>query len=199
MRTPASTLAPGFARPAWDSQAIFRGVLAAMAHPGHVADLPIALEAPAPFAPATAAVCLALLDFETAAWIQPVPGASDAEAYLRFHCGCRLVSEPACADFAVIFDPGQAPPLDGFACGQPERPHLGSTLIVQVDSLDAGPEVTLRGPGIADREPFRAAGLPPAFWEQWRRNTARFPLGVDVLLTAGSRLAALPRTVRPEG
>jgi alpha-D-ribose 1-methylphosphonate 5-triphosphate synthase subunit PhnH len=43
------------------------------------------------------------------------------------------------------------------------------------------------------------AGLPLEFWDAARANAARFPRGVDLLLCAGDRLAALPRTTRVEG
>jgi alpha-D-ribose 1-methylphosphonate 5-triphosphate synthase subunit PhnH len=39
-------------------------------------------------------------------------------------------------------------------------------------------------------------GLPDGFWRALRENNDRFPRGVDVLLTAGRHLVALPRTTR---
>ncbi|HZF78124.1 MAG TPA: phosphonate C-P lyase system protein PhnH [Acetobacteraceae bacterium] len=41
-------------------------------------------------------------------------------------------------------------------------------------------------------------GLPPGFVAAWGANRARFPRGIDVILCAGDRVAALPRTVRIE-
>ena len=39
------------------------------------------------------------------------------------------------------------------------------------------------------------AGLPAGFPAQWRANNAGFPLGVDLLLTAGDQLCAMTRTI----
>ena len=36
----------------------------------------------------------------------------------------------------------------------------------------------------------------PTFLDAWAANGARFPRGVDLVLTAGSSLMALPRTTR---
>jgi alpha-D-ribose 1-methylphosphonate 5-triphosphate synthase subunit PhnH len=41
-------------------------------------------------------------------------------------------------------------------------------------------------------------GLPPDFAAIWQRNRSGFPLGVDLMLCAGTTLAALPRTVTVE-
>jgi len=38
-------------------------------------------------------------------------------------------------------------------------------------------------------------GLPAGFRAEWRANHARFPRGIDVILTCGNRLAGLPRSV----
>ncbi len=61
-------------------------------------------------------------------------------------------------------------------------------------------DLTLTGPGVKGERRF---GFAPRdrrhFLAQWRRNGAAFPLGVDLILTAGRRLAALPRTTRIAG
>jgi alpha-D-ribose 1-methylphosphonate 5-triphosphate synthase subunit PhnH len=38
-------------------------------------------------------------------------------------------------------------------------------------------------------------GLPHDFVAIWQRNRSGFPLGVDLVLCAGTTLAALPRSV----
>ena len=68
-------------------------------------------------------------------------------------------------------------------------------MILQVDSLGAGPVFVLDGPGLAGPATFQAA-LPPGFAASWSANHARFPRGFDLVLCAGDRLAALPRTVQ---
>ena len=54
----------------------------------------------------------------------------------------------------------------------------------------------LRGPGIETTARLAIDGLPGDFLARWRDNAAAYPCGVDLILTCGSRLAALPRTVR---
>jgi alpha-D-ribose 1-methylphosphonate 5-triphosphate synthase subunit PhnH len=45
---------------------------------------------------------------------------------------------------------------------------------------------------------LHAAGLPGDFVARWAANHALFPRGVDLVLCAGERLAALPRSVAIE-
>jgi alpha-D-ribose 1-methylphosphonate 5-triphosphate synthase subunit PhnH len=192
----AAALTPGFADPVFDSQAVFRTILHALAHPGSVHEIPIALDPPAPLTVAAAATCLALLDSETLVWLQTQNEA--ALAFLRFHCGSPVASLPAAARFAVIHDAATMPVLDAFDAGSDEYPDRSTTLILQVQELMEGSGVTLRGPGIPDRARLNVRGLPDGFWGEWRDNTRRFPCGVDVIFTAGARLAALPRTAHIE-
>jgi alpha-D-ribose 1-methylphosphonate 5-triphosphate synthase subunit PhnH len=108
---------PGLADPVLDSQRIFRGVLDAMSHPGRVVSLGLARPVVAPLHPATLAICLALVDFETPVWLDATSRAADVVAHLRFHCGCRIVDEPARARFAVVADAASMPALDRFDRG----------------------------------------------------------------------------------
>ena len=188
---------PGFADPVLDSQRAFRAVLDAMAHPGRIVTL-AGLDAPPPLAPATAAVCLTLLDFETPLWLDPAAATADVVAYLRFHCGAPLVDAPPAARFAVIAQWPRMPGLDVWEAGTDERPDLSATLVLQVDGLTGDRGARLTGPGIAGEARLEVTGAP-GLWPMLRANAARFPRGVDVMLCAGVRLAALPRTTRVEG
>ena len=190
---------PGFADPVLDSQRAFRAILDAMDHPGRVVELPDCQEAPAPLYAATAAVCLALLDFETPVWLDGRAATPETLAFLRFHCGCRLVDEPAQGRFAVVSEPGTMPPLGAFDLGSDESPERSTTLVVQVETLVAGRGRSLTGPGIRVEARLEARGLPDALWRDFRQNHGLFPRGVDVLFTAGRQLAALPRTTAVEG
>lgn len=190
---------PGLADPVLDSQRIFRGVLDAMSHPGRIVALAVDDATPGVLHPATEAVCLALVDFETPLWLDAAGRTADVMAHLRFHCGCPIVDEPAHARFAVVADPMRMPELDQLDPGTDEYPDRSATVIVQVDTLSGGAGRRLTGPGIESEARLDAPGLPERFWEGLRANHGRFPRGVDVLLTAGSRLAALPRTTRVEG
>jgi alpha-D-ribose 1-methylphosphonate 5-triphosphate synthase subunit PhnH len=188
----------GLADPVADSQAIFRVVLDAMARPGSVVEVRPGLEAPASLGPAAAAVCLALVDFETPLWLDRAARTADTVEYLRFHCGAPIVDAPGDASFAVVTDVTGAPALGEFAQGTDEEPERSTTVIVQVAGLEPGEGCRLIGPGIAGETRLRAAGLTPAFWSQARDNHGAFPRGVDLLLVAGARLVALPRTTRVE-
>jgi len=190
---------PGLVDPVLDSQRIFRGVLDAMSHPGRVVTLGLARPALAPLHPATLAICLALVDFETPVWLDAAGRAADVMAHLRFHCGCRIVDDPARARFAVVADATRMPDLDRFDAGTGEYPDRSATVIVQTRALAAGAGRRLTGPGIEAEERLEADGLPVRFWEGLRANRDRFPRGIDVLLTAGASVAALPRTTRVEG
>jgi alpha-D-ribose 1-methylphosphonate 5-triphosphate synthase subunit PhnH len=190
---------PGLADPVLDSQRIFRGVLDALSHPGRIVSVAAEEKAPGPLHPATVAVCLALVDLETPLWLDPAGRAPDVVEHLRFHCGCPIAEEPGRARFAVITDPESMPPLEAFDPGTDEYPDRSATVIVQARALALGEGRRLTGPGIESESRLEATGLPARFWDGIRANHGRFPRGVDVLLTAGARLAALPRTTRVEG
>ncbi len=190
---------PGFADPVLDSQRVFRTVLEAMDHPGRVVDVPAAVATPRPLHPAMAAVCLTLADFETALWLDLSDPTLEAPSYLRFHCACRFVDAPSEARFALVCDPTAMPPLSAFDPGTDESPERSATLVVQAEALVMGSGCRLTGPGIRTEARLVARGLPDRFWRELRDNHALFPRGVDVLLTAGCRLAALPRTTVVEG
>lgn len=185
--------------PAWDdsvhsSQAAFRSVLKALSEPGTVQKLPD-VSSPAPLAPATAALCLALADFETPVWLDALARTSAVSSYLRFHCGCALSVEPSAAVFAVITDSSNLS-LHLFAQGLTEYPDRSATLLVQVPTLTDGPRRIVQGPGIRDARPLCVGELPADFDQQWLGNGTAFPLGVDIIFCCGNHIVGLPRTTR---
>ena len=94
--------------------------------------------------------------------------------------------------------PASMPPLVVFDAGTDERPDRSATLVVQVGELRSGAGRRLSGPGIDGEAWLDVDGLAPGFWDAVRANAAGFPRGVDLLLCARGRLAALPRTTRVE-
>lgn len=195
---------PAFAEqtllPAWEdsvhaSQATFRTVLDAMSSPGSVHAIPAEIAGPSPLSPAATALLLALADLDTAVWLAEAAMNAAVQSYLRFHCGCALTTDTATATFALITAPGELD-LERFAQGSMEYPDRSATLLVQVDSFDDGDSYVLSGPGIRDTATLRVASLPDDFAQRWRRNAAAFPLGVDLILCCGNRIAALPRTTQ---
>jgi len=190
------TPAPGFGDPVHDAQACFRAVLDAMARPGRIVDLDLELAPPSPLQPASAAMLLSLADFDTPLWLEPGAGAEALTGFLRFHCGCPLTANPGEAAFALVTDPLAMPPLEEFAQGSDDYPDRSTTLIVQVDRLASDTGWTLRGPGIAESAQLSAAPLAADLVTQLQTNHRRYPRGVDLVLTAHRRLAALPRSTR---
>jgi len=183
-------LAPGFADPVLDAQRCFRALLDAMARPGRVQRIAAPCGAPAPLGPAAAAALLTLTDAGTPVWLDA--GAAVA-SWLRFHTGCPLAADPGAASFVLAC--GAPPPLAALDAGTEEEPHHSTTLILQVAGLAEGEGWRLTGPGIAREHRLAVQGLPSEFMATWEANRMRFPRGVDVILCAGDRLAALPRTV----
>jgi len=184
---------PGFADPVGQAQACFRAVLDAMARPGTRLPAGQGLTPPAPLDPATAAVLLTLVDHDTPLWLDPASAV--ARDWVAFHCGAGFTELPSHAAFAVAL---ALPDLATLSPGTHEQPETAATLILQVDSLTAGTRYRLRGPGLRESSTLSVRGLPDDFVTIWQRNRAGFPLGVDLVLCAGTTLAALPRGVAVE-
>ena len=192
------TLAAGFADPVHDGQGIFRRLLDAFAYPGRTVELAADLEGPAPLAPATTAVLLALLDHDTPLFLSGSldrPGVCD---FVRFHAGTPLVAHAEGAAFAAV-QSSELLPLDRFEPGTDTYPDRSATVVVQVEALTGGVPTAWRGPGIADANEASIVGLPAGLWTAWRANNALFPCGVDLVFTCGRAAIALPRSVRVEG
>ncbi len=190
----ADRISPGFADPVGAAQTTFRAVLTALSEPGRIMTLDLALEPPLPLGLASGALALSLLDGDTPLWCDPAGRA--AAPSLRFHTGAPLVTEPERARFALITDVGALPSLAAFDAGSDEYPDRSASLIVAVAAFGTGETLVLRGPGIPDTRSLAVAGLPVGFRGEWRANHARFPRGIDVILTAGTQLACLPRSVQ---
>lgn len=193
----ATPLAAGFADPVHDAQRSFAAVMRAMAEPGLPVPLASDLAPPAPLSPEAAACALALLDYETPVYLDAVLSAVPAvAAFLRFHTGAPVVDDPAAARFALIADGAALPDFGAFAQGEPDYPDRSATLIVQVAGFSSdGPAI--EGPGIKGHRRFSAAPLPPDLPARLAANRARYPLGIDLILTAPGSMMGLPRTVTP--
>ncbi len=186
----ATGLEGGFADPAIESARTFRLVLNAMARPGRIETVGTA-EPPAPLCPAAGAVLLTLADHDT-----PIHLAGDADSgavrgWLAFHAGAPIV-EASRATFAV----GRwadLMPLEQYRAGTAAYPDQSVTLVVLHQGLGKQ-GISLCGPGIETTEHL---ALPDAAFLDF--NAARFPLGIDMILTDGARLAAVPRSTRRAG
>jgi alpha-D-ribose 1-methylphosphonate 5-triphosphate synthase subunit PhnH len=188
----AQLLQPAFSDPVLDAQRGFRAALKALAGPGLIQTLHATpnLEG---LAPATYALCLALLDVDTPLWLAPTFDTPLIRANLAFHCGCPLTANREEARFALLAAEDLLD-LRGFDHGNDRYPDQSCTLLVQLPNLDGGAGLAWRGPGI---ETAHAVALPVAegFWhERERRN--EFPRGLDLLFAAGHDLIGLPRSTR---
>lgn len=187
----------GLGDPVLDGQSVFRAVLDAMAGPGSVHS-PTGLPADGGDHAALIGVALTLLDHDTPVWLDDAARAGSLPGRLAFHCGCPQTSADKAA-FALLLDAAGLVRLDAYAPGVPEFPDRSTTLVCALPALEGGEPLTLFGPGIADTRPFAPVGLPDGFFQQWDINHAAYPLGVDLILTSGPQLAALPRTTRIGG
>ena len=190
-----ANLKPGFEDLVLDSQATFRAALDAFSFPGKRQRFDRLEDAPAPLNTATSAFLLMLADMDTPVWLDAKADVDQVQDFLRFHCGCPLMSKSAEGDFAVVCDANAAPRLGEFAQGNELYPDRSATVIFQVTSLDAGQTVTAHGPGIKTEVKIQAEGLPDWFWQDWAINAGCYPLGIDVLLTCGNEAIGLPRSV----
>ncbi|AWB20315.1 phosphonate C-P lyase system protein PhnH [Methylobacterium currus] len=193
-------LARGFADPVHDAQGVFRAVMDALARPGTIQPLATDLDPPAPLDPELAAVALALADGDAPLWLDAALARSPAVAgFLRFHTGARITENPAEAAFALVSDPAACPEFGMFAQGTPAYPDRSATLVLAVSDLSDRAGWRLDGPGIRGSARLAAAPLPADMLDRLARNHAGFPQGIDLILAAAGRLAALPRSTRVTG
>jgi alpha-D-ribose 1-methylphosphonate 5-triphosphate synthase subunit PhnH len=189
-----TAIARGFSDPVRDAQAVFRAVMNAMARPGTVQALH-GVTAPAPLSPSAAAVGLALLDYETPVWLDPVLATADVMDWLRFHTGSAVTTDPAHAAFAFATG-GSLPDFATFAQGTPDYPDRSTTLVITVAGFAGGPQLHLSGPGVSGTCAFSAAPLPDDLAQRLAANRQKFPCGIDLILVSADGVAALPRSVR---
>lgn len=193
-------LARGFPDPVHDAQGVFRAVMDALARPGTIHPLITDLAPPAPLTAELAAVALALADADAPLWLDAALANDPAVAeFLRFHTGARIAADPAEAAFALVSDPAACPAFTAFAQGTPAYPDRSATLVLAVADLSDNGGWRLEGPGIKGSATLSAAPLPADMRDRLARNHAGFPQGVDLILAASGRLAALPRSTRVTG
>jgi alpha-D-ribose 1-methylphosphonate 5-triphosphate synthase subunit PhnH len=186
-------LSPGFADPVRGAQGCFRALLEATARPGTLARLGLAAP-PAPLPAAMAALALTLIDADTPVWLDAHAASGPAPAWLRFHCGCRIVPRVEEAAFALVAGAATMADLARLPAGTDEYPDRGATAVIAVAALGAGDALRLSGPGIAGHTTLRVSGLPAGFIAARAANHSLFPRGVDHMLVAGDAVVSLPRS-----
>jgi alpha-D-ribose 1-methylphosphonate 5-triphosphate synthase subunit PhnH len=94
-----------------------------------------------------------------------------------------------------VVHPDELPELASLAQGTEESPHLSATVVLDVRGA-ATDRCTGTGPGIDGSIAIDVPRASRPLLDDWRRNGARFPRGVDLLLVDDHQLTALPRTTR---
>lgn len=187
----------GLADPVLGAQSIFRAVMDALARPGTVHPLIGDIAPPQPLTRGLAAIALTLCDHDTRVWLDTTLMESAAvTAWLRFHTGAVLTTDPGEADFALVSGVDAMPALVRFALGSDEYPDQSTTIVLAVDDFADGPSLTLRGPGIKSAITAKVRGLAANFVPDWEMSHSLFPRGVDLLLVTANSVLGLPRTTR---
>ena len=195
--TTVAELPAGFADKVLSAQSTFRSVMDAMARPASIQRIASTAGTPATMMRGTAAIALTLFDHDTPIWLDSRMSATpDVGKWLKFHTSARVVVDASIASFALVGDPENLPVLDRFAFGSNEYPDRSTTLMLQVESLSAGPEVALQGPGIDGTAVLRASIQPHDLFERLAINATLFPRGIDVVLVHDDCIVAIPRTTR---
>jgi alpha-D-ribose 1-methylphosphonate 5-triphosphate synthase subunit PhnH len=185
----------GFSDPVLDSQRVFRALLAAMSYPGRILRLTPPAQVPEGLCEASWSVLLTLADPAVSLWTD-LPEGSTARESIRVLCGSPTVERPGEAELVLLTRPREVGIPCDFRLGTEKRPELGATLVIQTAALSVGEGFALSGPGVCRETFLKVTGVPESFWV-WRRSLEkRYPLGVDLILTCGASLAAIPRTTR---
>lgn len=191
-----SVIEGGFARPVFDAQTVFRAVMDAMARPGTAHAVSPLAHPPAPLSPLAASVALSLCDHDTPVWLDKKLSQPAVRDWLGFHTGAPAATLATDAHFAFAASPDELIALENFTQGSQEYPDRSTTIVLQVESFDAGTPLTLSGPGIETTATVAPHPMPRHFSAQWKQNRARFPRGVDLILVSTDAIVCLPRTVR---
>ncbi len=192
----ASAFAGAFTEPVFQSQAVFRALMDAMARPGMIAPLGVSATPPAPLGPGAGAIALTLCDDGTPVWLSPALANSSVPAWLSFHTGAPLTDVRPEARFVFVEAGGMVPGFDQFALGTQEYPDRSATLVLEIAALEGGAELVATGPGIKGETIVSPIGLPGIFLTLSAENRSLFPRGVDLILITGTNILCLPRTTR---
>ena len=163
----------------------FRAALDALANPGKICAVAGAAP-PAPLSVAAGVLILTLCDGTTPVHLTGAHDCADVRDWITFHTGAPF-ADAENATFTIGTWPALQP-VSRFSTGTPDYPDRAATLIIEMPHLTAdGPLLT--GPGIQ-----HSARLSLPETAAFQANRALFPMGFDCFLTAGTHLAALPRS-----
>lgn len=175
-----------------DAQHSFRRLLKAMSEPGVIVTLHQLKHGWQPLNLATTNALLTLADNDTPVWLSGPLHNDFVIQNLRLHTRATLTEQPHLATLALADERLSATELDALFAAADAQPATRITLIVQVSGLSGGRMLRLTGPGIHE-ERMIAPQLPQCIVHALADRLHAFPLGIDLLLTCGERLLALPR------
>ncbi|MFD2178347.1 phosphonate C-P lyase system protein PhnH [Veronia pacifica] len=190
-----STILDAFDTPIHDSQQCFRLVLDALSRPGTVKHLPFP---PAFGALSSAAtqILLTLADQATRIYLPQQHASNDIIVQnLKFHAGCSVTTQRNEADFGVVSGSADET-FEGFMFGDESYPDRSTTLLIEVSDFTSGRVFNMEGPGIKTRNEVVIGGLSESVASALVNQRGNFPLGLDLILTAGSQAMAIPRSVK---
>lgn len=188
---------PGFTHEAFGSQAVFRTSLNALSYPGRPLEMPLDCALPRQGQGAAAALLLGLLDSDTTLWMSPSFRDGDAEPWLRFHTGCKVLEDIHSAQFIWVACGDSMPQMSSLMLGSDTYPDQSATCIIETQGFETSVEdLVLEGPGIEGKCALKVLGLPDVFIDQWTNNHGIFPRGVDVFLTDATHIVGLPRSTQ---
>lgn len=188
-------LSAGFTNPVFDSQAVFRSCLSAQSYVGQPQTVLPDFSCPTAIMPATAAMALTLLDFETPVAMLGFPPA--VVDWIVFHTQAPVVPM-AQASFVLVSQDTPLPDMAACHLGNDLYPEQGATIIKEVINFSDGEPLLLSGPGLLEPLTLRLPLADNGFVRQRMANYLRFPSGVDLFFCSGQQLLALPRSTKVE-
>lgn len=196
----APELVTGFTDQVANAQQTFRLLLKAMSEPGviqHITeDKGVLLLSPAAFA-----ACQMLLDQSTSLWLAPEFDLPGIRKNLAFHTGTKFTGNRVEANFALctaetLLD------LSLFSRGSAEYPETNCTMLLQTaqlgNEISGAIKLRLSGPGISSTHLLSINTLSAAVLDYLQKRPDPFPLGLDLIITAGCSMVCIPRTTHVE-
>lgn len=175
------------------TRATFHALLNALSYPGRVQHLP--LRGDAPVHEGCTVIAETLLDLETTFF---TPDETLTEPLSLTTARPAAPSQAAYHFYPALTD-ALLDTVKTATVGDMLFPDTGASIVIGC-ALGRGQSLLLTGPGIQTEQVLQVDGIAPAFWDI-RQRTTRYPLGWDVYLIDGNRVAGLPRTttIKVEG
>ena len=184
-----------------DSQTTFRHILTSMSEPGVISTL-TASGSFGKMSASMASIGQTLADATTSIYLSPnLLVDNDAIDNIKFYIESPITDEKEKSDFAFINnDDLESSYKDfvNFPQGNNEYPELSTTIIVGVDSFEAGQKIKMTGPGIESERTMQLGNVSSEYLEYLVNRAPKFPLGLDFIFTCGDKILCLPKTTKLE-